>query len=80
MLNFVKGQTVANFAIAGISISSTACVLSSVSIHHIVDLVAVVGSQGPPIEGLEPTADAVVDGSAPEARSERLNCVCTSPK
>ncbi len=65
VLNFVKGQTVANFAIAGISSSSTACVLSSVSTHLIVDLVAVVGSQGPPIEGLEPTADAVVDGSAP---------------
>jgi acid phosphatase type 7 len=65
VLNFVKGQTVANLVMAGVSRSSAVCVFSSVSTHLIVDIVALFGPDLLPIDRLEPAADAAVDASVP---------------
>jgi acid phosphatase type 7 len=65
VLNYVKGQTVANFAFADVSHSTSVCVFSSVGIHLIVDIVALIGSDALPIVRLVPIADAAVDSSAP---------------
>lgn len=65
LLNFVKGQTVANLAFVGVFRPAVVCVFSSVSTHLIVDIVAVLESDGLPFERLGPTADAFVDGSNP---------------
>jgi acid phosphatase type 7 len=65
VLNFVKGQTVANFSIAGVSRTAAVCVFSSVSTYLIVDIVALIPSDALPIVRLVPIADAAVDSSAP---------------
>lgn len=65
VLNFVKGQTVANFAIAGVSPLPFVCVFSSVSTYLIVDIVALIASDALPIVRLVPTADAALDSATP---------------
>ncbi len=67
VLNFVKGQTVANFAIVGVSISPAVCVFGSVSTYLIVDIVALITSDALPIVRLVPTADAALDSATPTA-------------
>jgi acid phosphatase type 7 len=65
VLNFVKGQTVANFAIVGVSRSAAVCVFGSVATYLIVDIVALIASDALPMVRLVPIADATLDGAAP---------------